>query len=118
MLTNFGKALRKIRIEHELTLGELGKKMDCSAAFLSAIETGKKPVPLNFLKELGVNLNLTQAEQRELAQAAAMQAREVSVDLSNRTDKAKELAVAFARRFETMSEEEIMKALERLNALS
>lgn len=114
MLTNFGKTLRKIRIEHELTLGDLGEIMQCSAAFISALETGKKTVPVNFLADLGKKLDLDEGEQRELLQAASMQAKEVSVNLTNRSDKAKELAVAFARKFESMDEHEISMALERL----
>lgn len=116
MLTNFGKALRKIRIEHEVTLGDLGELLSCSASFISALETGKKAVPPNFLNDIAAKLRLTMDEQIQLTQAAALQVKEVSLGLNNRSDKAKELAVAFARRFETMSEEEIAKALSSLNS--
>lgn len=116
MLTNFGKALRKIRIEHEVTLGELGERLGCTASFISALETGKKAVPPNFLNDIAKELKLAIQEQIELTQAAALQVKEVSLGLSNRSDKAKELAVAFARRFETMSEEEIARALQSFHS--
>lgn len=116
MLTNFGKALRKIRIEHEVTLGDLGELLNCSASFISALETGKKAVPPNFLNDISKQLKLSTAEQMELTRAAALQVKEVSLGLNNRSDKAKELAVAFARRFETMSEEEIAKTLKHFHS--
>lgn len=116
MLTNFGKLLRKLRVDHNLTLGALGKKLGVSAAFLSAVETGKKPVPTTLLKQLHSLLALDAGVMRELERAAATSMNEVVVDLKGRNnDRARELAVAFARRFETMSDEEVSQMLQQLD---
>jgi len=117
MLTEFGKALRILRIEHGLTLGDLGKLLGKSPTFLSAIETGKKSVPPTFLNELKVKLKLNDLEVRKLESAAAKQAKEISMGLTQRSDRARELAVAFARRFETMSDDEVDEVLDGLNRL-
>lgn len=118
MLTEFGKLLRKLRIDHDLTLGALGKKLDVSAAYLSAIETGKKPVPTSLLQQLQSVLRLGEGEMQRLERAASTSMNEVVVGLrGRRSNKARELAVAFARRFETMSNEEVEAMLKQLDKI-
>ena len=118
MLTDFGKALRKLRIDYSLTLGGLGELLGVSAAYLSAVETGRKPVPSTLLPKLQSKLRLGEADVRGLEVAAAKQMNEVVVGLGNhRSDRAKELAVAFARRFDTMDAEEVEKMLAQLDRL-
>lgn len=118
MLTEFGRTLRMMRIAHgNKTLGDLGEMLGVSAAFVSAIETGKKSVPPSFLNQLKVQLNLDAEEVRRLEVAAAKQAKEISMGLHDRTDRARELAVAFARRFESMSDAEVEKVFDRLDDL-
>jgi len=109
MLTNFGKELRKLRIEHMVTLGELGDAISLSAAFISALETGKKPVPANFIEKVANELKLSQTEIQNLRLAAARQTTEVTLPLTGKSDRAKELVVAFARRFDSMSDAELKK---------
>ena len=113
MLSRFGKTLRKIRIDHSLTLGELGKRLSVSPAFLSALERGKA-VPAQFVDKLKIAISLTDAEYDELCSAAAQQVKEVTLNVSHRSDNARELAVAFARSFESMSEDDLKKMLDSL----
>lgn len=40
MTTEFGKALRKMRIEKDENMAAMAKKMEISLSYLSAIETG------------------------------------------------------------------------------
>lgn len=118
MLTEFGKALRKLRIDFSLTLGGLGELLGVSAAFLSAVETGRKPVPSNLLAKLQSQLPIGQETLKSLEVAAAKQMNEVVVGLgSQRNDRARELAVAFARRFDTMDAEEVEKMFAQLDKL-
>lgn len=84
---------------------------------MSAIETGKKSVPPSFINQLQVKLNLNAEEVRRLEVAAAKQAKEISMGLHDRTDRARELAVAFARRFENMSDAEVEKVFNQLDDL-
>ncbi|MBL8299950.1 MAG: helix-turn-helix transcriptional regulator [Rhodanobacteraceae bacterium] len=114
MLTNFGKALRKIRIDRDKTLGDLGDLLGVSPSFVSALETGKKAVPPSLLNQIVAVLSLTAEDQAALSEAASQQAKEVSISLRDRSDRAKELAVAFARRFESMSDADVEKLLEKL----
>ncbi|ALN60879.1 hypothetical protein GLE_5538 [Lysobacter enzymogenes] len=114
MLTSFGKTLRKIRIDHAITLGQLGALTGVSAAFISALERGK-PVPANFIAKVCQELALKPEEVLELERAAAHQTKEITLTINGRSDKARELAVAFARRFESLSDDEVQKILGSLS---
>ena len=45
MLTEFGKALRKIRIDRQQLLKDMANKLGVSSAYLSAVENGKRRMP-------------------------------------------------------------------------
>ena len=113
-LTKFGKALRKIRIDRELTLGMLADKVGTSAAFISALERGK-PVPSDFIAKAAQVMDLTDQEILALQEGAALQLKEVRISMTNRSDQARVAAMAFARRFETMSDRELAELLSSIN---
>lgn len=52
MLTDFGKLLRKIRMDREELLYNMAQKLRMTPAQLSAIETGKCPIPDGFVEEV------------------------------------------------------------------
>lgn len=60
-LTEYGKAVRRMRIDCNQTLASMAVKLEISTAFLSSIETGRQKVPkaivlktTDFFKELGL----------------------------------------------------------------
>lgn len=44
-LTPFGKAVRKARVDGDISLTDMAAELDITPAFLSAVETGRKKVP-------------------------------------------------------------------------
>lgn len=48
MITDFGKAIRKLRIDTDHRLADMAKLIGKSAAFISAVERGEKSPPLGF----------------------------------------------------------------------
>ena len=52
MLSSFGKLLRKLRVDHDLTMRDLASKMECSSSYISGIENGKIEVSQGFLHKL------------------------------------------------------------------
>ncbi|WP_242104147.1 helix-turn-helix transcriptional regulator [Lysobacter sp. M2-1] len=114
-LTTFGKTLRKIRIDHDLTLGKLADQVGVSAAFVSALERGK-PVPPDFVEKVGRQMHLGATDISALHDAAALQQKEVKLSMTDRSDQARMAAVAFARRFETMSDKELADLLNAINS--
>lgn len=109
MLTDFGRLLRQHRIERSVTLGEIGKATGVTASFVSAVETGKKTAPTEFINKAGKSMQLAACEIEELQRAAYRGFTEVRLPLKGRSDREKELVMAFARRFESMSEQEVAK---------
>lgn len=106
-LSEFGIIMRKLRVDHDLTLMGVGALLKCSHSYLANIESGAKPVPLHFVKRLATALDLDAKTVDSLDAAAIKQMRFVKIELNHRSDKAKQLALMFATRFETMSETEI-----------
>ena len=53
-----GERIRELREERDLSLRELAKKLDCSAAFLSDIELGRRFPSEKNLKDLAQILNV------------------------------------------------------------
>ena len=45
MLTEFGKCLRKIRIDKAELLKDMAEKLQVTSAYLSAVEHGKREIP-------------------------------------------------------------------------
>ena len=61
-LTPFGIAVRKLRLDKHLRLLDVAKLLDCSAAFLSAIETGRKSIPDGFVLAVARAMKLSTEE--------------------------------------------------------
>ncbi|KGM34766.1 helix-turn-helix domain-containing protein [Inquilinus limosus] len=57
-LTEFGKEVRKLRIDRDLILKDMADALGVSPAFLSAVETGKKNVPNGFIARLAAAYSL------------------------------------------------------------
>lgn len=106
MTTQLGKELKKLRIDIGVTLLDFSKMLGCSSAFLSAIETGKKRAPDNFLATLTANVPIIK-EQKEKFEALINQSRnEVKLDLDSGTFDDALLATALARRFNSLTPEQ------------
>ena len=58
-LTEYGKFIRKIRKDRGDTLLGMSKKMDITISFLSALEVGKKQVPIEYADKISQIYNLT-----------------------------------------------------------
>ncbi len=58
-ITEFGKFIRKFRLDNDERLYDMAQKLDVSSAFLSSIETGKKSVPQKLLDNLKAVYNLS-----------------------------------------------------------
>jgi len=109
MLTPFGKELRKLRIDRELTLGDLAKQLDVSAAFLSAVETGRKKVPEGMVKDIAAKLKLSGADLTRLKEAAEGSPVTVRIELSGADTQSRKLAVAFARQFKSLTDSQVLQ---------
>lgn len=101
-MTPFGKAVRHLRIEHEMLLGSMADALGVSSSYLSQIEAGKKPLPQGFADRVAGLLALGAAETDDLRRQAALSMAEFKIqvgDSAPASDRilAGELAHEFAR---------------------
>ena len=66
-VTAFGKILRKRRIDSSEILGDMAKRLDVSAAYLSSIENGLREIPESFVEKIAKEYGLSEAEKQEQA---------------------------------------------------
>ena len=100
MLTPFGIALRKIRLDRSLRLLDLAKELNLTSSFVSAIETGVKPIPKDYVISIVNSLHLSPEEESELQKAADRTKTNISVDNLNANNR--ELVAAFARQIDNI----------------
>lgn len=70
MLTEFGKIMRIIRVQHSDRILDMAKKTGGACADISAIEHGEKPIPAKFIDTLIKAYGLTAIQTEKLKQAA------------------------------------------------
>ena len=111
-LTPFGRLVRKHRIDQGMLLKEMADALGMASSWLSAIETGRKPISKNLPQRVAEVLGLDMEES-----AALLEAAEQSVATHTIRDVASErrdVAAALARRFNELSEDEIKDIRELL----
>ena len=111
MLTPFGIECRKIRLDRGMRLLDMARLMNRSPAFLSAVETGRKPIPDDFIELMAGNLDLNGDERARLRSAAEKTKTQVRVGTLAADQR--ELVAAFARRFDEIPPE-MVEALKKL----
>jgi transcriptional regulator with XRE-family HTH domain len=106
MLTDFGKLVRKHRIDAGMRLRAMAESLGVSAAFLSAMETGRKPVPAETAKRIADILSLDLEERSQLLSAAEASRAEFKIRPGKGAGQLdREVAAMFARQFPTLSKE-------------
>lgn len=111
-LSNFGKAVRKLRIDHDVMLKTLADGIGVSSAYLSGIETGQKPVNAATINKIVKFLGLNNDQANELTKLASETKPDVVIKPTN--DYEAELALMFARRLDddNFNFDELKKLLE------
>lgn len=110
-LTPFGVELRKLRLDKDMRLLDLAAKLEQSAAFVSAIETGRKQIPDGYVRKIAQAMDLSAEEIRLLRGAAEKTRKEVRVD--NLRGEQRELVAAFARQLDDVPND-LMEALKKV----
>lgn len=112
-LTPYGIAVRKLRLEKGLRLIDMAESLGVSTAFLSAIETGRKPIPDGFVVKISRMLQWPLAEIQALRSAVDRTRAELRLDDKKEEDR--ELIAVFARKKDALPPDfiaELKKLLE------
>lgn len=116
MLTNFGKALRKIRIDRDELLRDMAVALGVSSAYLSAVETGKRRIPDDWVDKISLHYHLSPNEHAELLEAAEESAQEVRISLQDVSDAKRGAVLTFARTLDHLSDEELKKIMQTMRS--
>lgn len=103
--TELGKKLRKIRIDEEERLLDMARRLEKSAAFISAVETGKKAPPSGF-EEIVINVYKLADSAAEAMRRAADRSRK-AFTLEANTPLERDTAGLMARKMHILSEKEL-----------
>ena len=112
MITEFGKALRTIRIEHDEILKDMAAHLGVTASFLSSVEIGKKNVPASWVARISEVYGLSEQEKIELQVKANDSANAVKLTLFGSSQKQRDMALVLARSFNDISDETATKILD------
>lgn len=115
MLTEFGKELRKLRLDRDEYLKDMADKLKISVAYLSAVETGKRKIPDDFISKIVMAYNLTDKDAMLLNDLKNISAAEVRVPLMGRTMKQKEAILSFAKAIDGIDNKKLDEILRIMN---
>lgn len=100
-VTEIGKMLRILRIENNVMLKTMAESIGVSAPYLSAIETGRKPINAQLLNKIIDSLELSEKQANELIAVASTLEQDIVIKPAN--DCEAELALMFARKLDNRS---------------
>ncbi len=115
MLTNFGKLLRKIRIDHGEILMDMAKRLKVSPSFLSAVEVGRKSAPSGWSDTIAEQYHLSEDQRQELKEAEQEAVTSVKLNLLKAEQPQRTAAFVFAREFGSMTDETAAQVIQLLN---
>lgn len=109
MITMLGKELRKLRLDLGCTLFEMANQIGMSTSLLSAVETGRRPAPADFIDRLAEHYSEVENDRKRFQSLADNTVKEVRIRMSEEESRprAAELAVTFARKFDELSDQQI-----------
>lgn len=107
MITDFGKEVRKHRIDKSLSLRDMADDLGVSASYLSSVETGKRRLSDELVDQIIGYLRLTKDEAHSMKVKAATHQQELVVSLKGATPKQVESAVCFARSLNGLTDEDL-----------
>ncbi len=112
MITEFGKALRTLRIEHDEILKDMADHLGVTPSFLSSVETGKKNVPVTWVPLIAEVYGLSEQETCELQAKADDSVNAIKLSLYGSSKKQRDLALVLARSFADIPDETATKILD------
>jgi len=115
MVTSFGKFLRNLRMDVGELLLEMAAKLHVSPAFLSGVENGKRKIPEGWLARIASLYKLSDEQSAKMKDAYFDSNNKVDIGLDELQDNQRNLAIAFARRLDSMPDSDIAEILKILD---
>lgn len=112
--TSFGEFVRILRIKRHEVMGDMAKVLNVKAPFLSAVETGKKNVPTDWIDKLVEHYGLSEFERKKLDNAVEESRTQYKILTQNAGVNQRRAAMQFARSFDNIDDETALKIMELL----
>ena len=109
MVSSFGRTLKEYRKRNDDTLKTLSEKLEISLPYLSAMEVGRKLVPIEIVTKIKELYNLTEEEYNTLYMAMLDSNNKVDIELSKMNEAQREVSMVFARKIENADPELVEK---------
>ena len=113
--SKYGELMRILRIKNREVMADTAKLLGVKLPFVSAVESGKKNVPEEWISVLVERYGLNDAEQAELREAVENSKTQMKINLVAATNTQRRLAVQFQRSFEKLDDETAAEILSLLN---
>jgi transcriptional regulator with XRE-family HTH domain len=116
-MTPFGVRLRQLRAERGMSLKHMAEALGVSAAYLSALEHGRRGRPTHaMVVAICAQLNIIWDEADELHRLARLSHPRVTVDTAGLSPAATELANLLAERIRKLPPERVERLLDLLKS--
>ena len=113
--TKYGEFMRVLRVKAHEVMGDTAKLLGVKVPFVSAVESGKRNVPEEWIPVLIEHYDLDAAEQAELRDAIESSKTQMKINLISASNTQRRLAVQFQRSFENLDEETAEAIMKLLN---
>ena len=107
LVSEYGKTLRKIRIDKGLTMAQMAKAIGITSAYLSTIERGKRNIPKSLTQNVINHYKLSNEQVAELQEAEYLSMDSSEIDLSDVDLDKKTLVFAIAKNLKNMTCEQV-----------
>lgn len=104
-VTEFGKFLRKLRVDREEYQKDMSSKLGVTLSYLSAVELGKRGIPSDWCDKLKVLYDLTESEYTKIYNITIDSKSVLKIDVSNMSIENKCLLTTIAEKMDGMSDE-------------
>lgn len=115
MISKFGLYVRKIREDNNESLRQMAVKLGVSAAFLSAMEVGRKTIPIDYVSKIKDVYSLNDEQIIELENSIYETNERVPLELKTMNDAQKDVSLMFARKIKNADENMLKKLKEALS---
>ncbi len=112
--TSFGEFMRLLRVKNHEVMGDVAKMLEVKVPFLSAVENGKKNVPVEWIDKIVDYYNLNEEEQMNLKEAIEESKTQYKIIMNNSGVNQRKAALQFARSFDGMDDETAVRILKLL----
>ncbi|MEE8294792.1 MAG: helix-turn-helix transcriptional regulator [Sphingomonadales bacterium] len=117
-MTPFGLKIRELREQKGITQRDLAKALGVSAAYLSALENGKRGRPSwALVQNMITYFGAIWDDAEEIEGLARLSHPKITIDTSNLSPEATEVANRLAETIHRLENEDIQKILKTLNSL-